>query len=148
QFSRLAEAEPAAAEATGQRLPLDELLDQIAGAVFGLPALVEGDDAGVLQLGRAARLAHEAIQVFLAGEAAGPKHLAGHRAGPPGVACPEDVSERAGAEFLEQLELAESAPPRGGRGTDRTVPRGRERGREQVLWDRFNARRFLARRLP
>ena len=93
QLRRLAKAGPPGLEARRQRLALDELLDEVEQALVGLPRLVQRHQAGVLQPGRAARLAREAVRLLAAGQAAGPEQL--DRDGPAqlGVARPKDVAE-------------------------------------------------------
>jgi hypothetical protein len=58
-LGRLAEGRPAGGEQVGQRDPLDELADEVGGAVV-LADLVNRDDGRAPQLGRAARGAQEA----------------------------------------------------------------------------------------
>ena len=94
QFRRFAERDRSAGfERAAQRRALDEFLDQVERAVLGLTGLVDRDDAGVLELGCAARFSQEPGCVFRAGEVAGPGNLDRHLAAELGVACPEDVAE-------------------------------------------------------
>ncbi len=95
QLRRRPEAEPAGLEAGGQRLALDELLDEIEQALFGLTRFKQGDQAGVLELGRAACLSQEPVHFRAACEVARPEHFDGNGAAQFGVARPEDLAERA-----------------------------------------------------
>src|SRR5205085_12313797 len=89
-------------------------LDEVTGAVLRLAGLVDGDDAGVLELGGAAGLAQEAVDLLLARQAARAQDLDGDGAVEFGVAGAEDRAEGADAQLLQQLELAQ-APAGAGR---------------------------------
>ena len=75
-----------------------------------MPAdLVDGDDAGVAELGGGAGLADEPLGLLLGGEVAGVGDLDGDEAIELGVAGAPDGAEGPGADLLDQLELAEPA---------------------------------------
>ncbi len=72
QFGRLLKREPmiAFAKDARQRSPGYELLHEVDRPVVGLTGLVQRDDAGMFELGRAPGLADKPCGVFLAGQAA------------------------------------------------------------------------------
>ena len=130
QLGRETERDRAFAAIVVQRHAGDELLDQIVRAVVGVPDLVEGHDARVRELGRAAGLAEEPFDIVLGREHAGPGDLDRHGAAQLGVDRPEHMAEGAGPELLEELEPAQ--PPRllgrdaGPDAMDRQGPHGLE----------------------
>ncbi len=132
----------AVAQDAGQRPPLDELLDQVERPVVGLSGLVERDDAGVLELGRAAGLAQEPLCVLVAGQAARPRDLDRHHPAQLDVTRPEHVAVGAGPQPLHQLELSQSVVAFVGREPGRRAARGpvRSHGRDQLLGYRLASR--------
>ncbi len=92
---------------------MDEFFDQVKRAVVGLTGLVDRDDSGVLELGRASRLAQKPGGIFLTGEVAGSGNLDGDLPAELGIARPEDIPERAHADLLEQLKSAQAAQSSG-----------------------------------
>ena len=87
------------------------------------PVSCSDDDAGVLELGRAAGLAQEPGCVLVAGQAARPRDLDRHDPAQLGIARPEHVAERAGA---EPLRAARTCPAAG------RLPRPRARPPRRV----------------
>ena len=110
QLDRGSERDRTFPQASFQRLAGDELLDQVVRAVVGVPDLVEGHDARVRELGGAAGLAEEPLDVVLGGEDAGPRDLDRHGAAQLRIDRAEHVAERAGPELIEKLEPPQ--PPR------------------------------------
>ena len=94
QLGRLAEARPAGGQQVGQRHALDEVADEVGGAVV-LADLVDRDDRRMAQLGGAAGLAQESIQLLAARRPAGAGDLEGDDAIQLRVAGLEDRAEGA-----------------------------------------------------
>src|SRR5262249_19016696 len=75
--------------------------------------LEDGDDAGVVQLGRRPGLLVEALDVGLGGELAGPDHLQRHVAAQVAVPGAGDAAQAAGGDPAEHLVIAEGAEDAG-----------------------------------
>jgi hypothetical protein len=91
---------------------LNKFFDQVERAILGLAGFVDGDDARMLELGRASSLSKKSRSVLLAGEVAGAGDLDGDQPAELGIARPEDVTERSDADLLEQLESPEGSGTR------------------------------------
>jgi hypothetical protein len=136
---RLLGRRPTCAQQVGQGHALNEVADQVRDA--GLSAdLVDGDDAGVAQLGGAAVLAQEAIQVVgRVTDVVEARHLDGHD--PVQFGVPGLVHGAKGAlpHGFDKLKLSEpvSAGPPVGRGPGLQVRRrSRTRGKRPPLGGR------------
>lgn len=76
-------------------------------AALVLADLVDGDDVRVVEVGGGLGLGAEALDLGVAGEAAGENHLEGDGAVEADLPCPPHHAHAAARDFLEQLVVAE-----------------------------------------